>query len=207
MIFFFQAEEGKRGLVRSRGLGDVYKKQSESIALTLTSPDSGLVQVDTGSGKTASLSVLDNDTATITVVKSSNAAEGGSSGIFTVSVTKASQAAVAVIFGIGGSATTADDYSLSSPDAQSLTDNIVTLAPGALSAHIYVNPVDDNLVEGTENVVLMLTDPKEGTVKVGSPNTAMMDITDNDTATISICLLYTSPSPRDRTRSRMPSSA
>ena len=26
-------------------------------------------------------------------------------------------------------------------------------------------------------------------------------------ATINICLLYTSPSPRDRTRSRMPSSA
>ena len=27
------------------------------------------------------------------------------------------------------------------------------------------------------------------------------------TATVPICLLYTSPSPRDRTRSRMPSSA
>ena len=30
---------------------------------------------------------------------------------------------------------------------------------------------------------------------------------DGDTATVRICLLYTSPSPRDRTRSRMPSSA
>ena len=29
----------------------------------------------------------------------------------------------------------------------------------------------------------------------------------NDTEMVSICLLYTSPSPRDRTRSRMPSSA
>ena len=29
MCFFFQAEDGIRDLVRSRGLGDVYKRQSE----------------------------------------------------------------------------------------------------------------------------------------------------------------------------------
>ena len=28
MIFFFQAEDGIRELVRSRGLGDVYKRQA-----------------------------------------------------------------------------------------------------------------------------------------------------------------------------------
>ena len=28
-FFFFQAEDGIRDLVRSRGLGDVYKRQSE----------------------------------------------------------------------------------------------------------------------------------------------------------------------------------
>ena len=27
VLFFFQAEDGIRGLVRSRGLGDVYKRQ------------------------------------------------------------------------------------------------------------------------------------------------------------------------------------
>ena len=32
-IFFFQAEDGIRDLVRSRGLGDVYKRQSLSNAL------------------------------------------------------------------------------------------------------------------------------------------------------------------------------
>jgi len=30
---------------------------------------------------------------------------------------------------------------------------------------------------------------------------------DNETVQNTLCLLYTSPSPRDRTRSRMPSSA
>ena len=31
-IFFFQAEDGIRDLVRSRGLGDVYKRQDDDIA-------------------------------------------------------------------------------------------------------------------------------------------------------------------------------
>ena len=31
MLFFFQAEDGIRDLVRSRGLGDVYKRQAEII--------------------------------------------------------------------------------------------------------------------------------------------------------------------------------
>ena len=29
MLFFFQAEDGIRDLVRSRGLGDVYKRQAQ----------------------------------------------------------------------------------------------------------------------------------------------------------------------------------
>ena len=32
MIFFFQAEDGIRDLVRSRGLGDVYKRQKLEYA-------------------------------------------------------------------------------------------------------------------------------------------------------------------------------
>ena len=33
LCFFFQAEDGIRDLVRSRGLGDVYKRQSKSNAM------------------------------------------------------------------------------------------------------------------------------------------------------------------------------
>ena len=33
MCFFFQAEDGIRDLVRSRGLGDVYKRQAENNQL------------------------------------------------------------------------------------------------------------------------------------------------------------------------------
>ena len=31
-LFFFQAEDGIRDLVRSRGLGDVYKRQAQVLA-------------------------------------------------------------------------------------------------------------------------------------------------------------------------------
>ena len=35
MFFFFQAEDGIRDLVRSRGLGDVYKRQLEDAVTRL----------------------------------------------------------------------------------------------------------------------------------------------------------------------------
>ena len=45
MIFFFQAEDGIRNLVRSRGLGDVYKRQDEwEIARRVTSGQLGSIE-------------------------------------------------------------------------------------------------------------------------------------------------------------------
>ena len=38
MVFFFQAEDGIRDLVRSRGLGDVYKRQELSFSGVLVNP-------------------------------------------------------------------------------------------------------------------------------------------------------------------------
>ena len=39
--FFFQAEDGIRDLVRSRGLGDVYKRQNQP-SLTRRNPDNAM---------------------------------------------------------------------------------------------------------------------------------------------------------------------
>ena len=38
-LFFFQAEDGIRDLVRSRGLGDVYKRQVQESPVDLKSVD------------------------------------------------------------------------------------------------------------------------------------------------------------------------
>ena len=40
-FFFFQAEDGIRDLVRSRGLGDVYKRQPDGVAAPATLTISG----------------------------------------------------------------------------------------------------------------------------------------------------------------------
>ena len=42
IFFFFQAEDGIRDLVRSRGLGDVYKRQAAEMPSANVSPPSGV---------------------------------------------------------------------------------------------------------------------------------------------------------------------
>ena len=58
-LFFFQAEDGIRDLVRSRGLGDVYKRQDEDLARWIDDlAGRGYRRVRTGAlGTTASLRV------------------------------------------------------------------------------------------------------------------------------------------------------
>ena len=60
-----------------------------------------------------------------------------------------------------------------------------------------VLPVAEELVEGMES---NMDHPIPDSHKMGGGEK-------EDSLVFSICLLYTSPSPRDRTRSRMPSSA
>ena len=45
LVFFFQAEDGIRDLVRSRGLGDVYKRQAPGHRHRGLSPARRLLQV------------------------------------------------------------------------------------------------------------------------------------------------------------------
>src|SRR5665811_2576434 len=45
IFFFFQAEDGIRDLVRSRGLGDVYKRQAVDYPLTMRHKDGTLTEV------------------------------------------------------------------------------------------------------------------------------------------------------------------
>ena len=52
-LFFFQAEDGIRDLVRSRGLGDVYKRQYQTIVADIKKFSAG--------GKTAVVSTINGD--------------------------------------------------------------------------------------------------------------------------------------------------
>ena len=89
----------------------------------------------------------------------------------------------------------------SSPEVLArLEDDQVTVRPIAGTRRRGETAEDDQLLEQD-----MLADPKEI-----AEHLMLIDLGRNDVGRISqagTCLLYTSPSPRDRTRSRMPSSA
>ena len=67
----------------------------------------------------------------------------------------------------------------------------------------WVKNIRDVLKENRKVVVKVIrVDRRKGTVDV-----SLKKVTDDERRKKNLCLLYTSPSPRDRTRSRMPSSA
>ena len=103
-------------------------------------------------------------------------------------------------------------------DAQTATTGVVT---GAVVDNVTKRPLPDVVVEvsGSTGEQVVVTDSSGGyrvpnlapgsyTVRVSNdgykPSGTSVTLNANQTIR---CLLYTSPSPRDRTRSRMPSSA
>ena len=129
LIFFFQAEDGIRDLVRSRGLGDVYKRQVDAEHRVLLA----LVQVERPR-----------------------------------------------LLAVGGSGQRQRDAALQPVEP---SGDQRPVGPRARTG-------------GGQAVAAGLDRPPLGAVT----GDAGGDV-------VGVCLLYTSPSPRDRTRSRMPSSA
>ena len=140
-LFFFQAEDGIRDLVRSRGLGDVYKRQG------VLTPFAVLEPVVVG-GATVSLATLHN--------------EGD----------------------------------IRRKDIR-IGDTVIVQRAGEVIPQV-VAPVP-SLRTGAEVEFAM----PAACPSCGTP----VSRDESEAAVYCPCLLYTSPSPRDRTRSRMPSSA
>ena len=141
IVFFFQAEDGIRVLVRSRGLGDVYKRQGLIIAAVLLS------------------TLFFKQTTSAYYPWQRN-----------------------VLFGRG----------IQNSSVPILKGKILTKEYNSFYEEVFdvIKPYKKccYIVNYTRDVVAFV-------------------MNDLPRVQISPCLLYTSPSPRDRTRSRMPSSA
>ena len=76
-----------------------------------------------------------------------------------------------------------------------------------ISAHDYAAKVHDDIIQiiQTKNA-LYIEDPDKFTKEISDAFSPIVDF-NRIARNVMGCLLYTSPSPRDRTRSRMPSSA
>ena len=89
-----------------------------------------------------------------------------------------------------------------------LDGSVIVSAPSTFQIACGEAPVQD--VAGVwyaENGDIVIGAPK-GRIRIFAQSIDLISTGDGDeTGWVNICLLYTSPSPRDRTRSRMPSSA
>jgi hypothetical protein len=108
---------------------------------------------------------------TVTVQATSNAAEPNTNGLFTVSRNGDTANPLTVNYTVGGSATPGSRYASLS--------GTVTIPANAGSAPILVTPIDDNVYEGTQTVIVTLSG--NPAYALGNPSSATLQIVDNET--------------------------
>jgi hypothetical protein len=147
-----------------------------SLAINAGTPVDGhdVDVTDTGTG-----TIIDDDTAEITIEATTQAAEDATNGEFTLSTTKQFQSPVTVDFTLAGSTATPDiDYA-------SIGTSVVFPALSSTQT-IPVTVSTDTIVEANETVIVTLTGTDHLYVNIGTPNNATVTISDDDTTTISI---------------------
>jgi hypothetical protein len=115
--------------------------------------------------------INDDNEPEVTIVATTSGSEPGTNGVFTVSRTGATTAALTVNYTVAGTATAGGDYTALSGQ--------VTIPIGASSAPITVPVLDDPIVEVPETVIVTLT-PNLGVYTVSSPSAATVNIADED---------------------------
>ena len=159
-------------------IDDALLEPDENLRVTLTAVSGGDATL-APTNTEAEILIQDNESATISVSATSQAAEGGSNGVFTITQTQASTTDTAIEYSLSGTATEGDDYPLQT--------GIVTIAAGDTQATVAIAPVDDSSVEGSESVVLTLDFvTSDADVTIGSPSSAQVDIADNDSAQVRV---------------------
>ena len=153
---------------------DSNQETNETVTLTL----SGGSGYRIGTYGSATVTIVDNDIETITITASDNrASEVGPNNTGTFIFTRRfTLSQLSVNFSIGGSANSGD-YNLSS-------NSPITFAKGNSTASITVTPVDDSDPEGKETVTLTITSGDN--YQIGSPNSATVEIIDNEVQSVQI---------------------
>ncbi|ASV29458.1 Calx-beta domain-containing protein [Maribacter cobaltidurans] len=142
----------------------------------------GAYTIDLGASS-ADITLLDDDIGTFTVIPviPEGSEEGSAIARFRILLSNPNDTGLpfTVPYTLTGTATETVDYAF--------TGNFTFPSDGTtISRNITINPVDDTLAEGTENVILTLTGTGNPLFVIGTPTQASVDILDNDyEATIS----------------------
>ena len=158
-------------------LDDTLIEAPEDITATI---NSNAAYVRDTAATSATVSLSDDDTPVVTVsVADAGASEAGpDAGIFLITRTGSTAAALKVYYGLSGSAFHGTDYA-------PLTGE-TTIPAGATSAPVVIAPYDDDLGEPLEHVTLAVTTFNNG-YSIGPDFQATLDITDNaDTPLIAV---------------------
>ena len=126
-----------------------------------------------GSTAAVTLSILDDDRNTVSIVATTpTAVEGGASGVFTVSRTGSTTAALTVTMAVTGTATNVTDYATT---PSSITSFV--LSAGQASRTIPVAPVNDSAIEGNEVIIVEIS---AGGYDISGDGYATITLQDND---------------------------
>ena len=129
-----------------------------------------------GTPAAATVTIVDDDLPIVSVSATDGAEAGSVDGVFTVSRTGPTTAALSVVVDLAGSTATA-------PPAADADYTIAVLSPvvipaGQSSVEVLVDPVDDTVAEGDETV--MVTIVAGAAYVIGSPAAATVTIVDDD---------------------------
>lgn len=150
---------------------------NESVILALTSTSQPSV---TWSATPATISVIDNDSSTLSISGSPTSETTGSAE-FTFSLSQPSATPTSVTYSLGGStATNGSDYT-------GATSGVIVFAPSVTAQTLSLTVIDDLLVEGTETLAVSVTSI-DGSVSGAGANSTIA-IADNDAAQVNIIQL------------------
>ncbi|MBI5665336.1 MAG: alkaline phosphatase, partial [Nitrospirae bacterium] len=129
-------------------------------------------------GDTATASIVDNESATVSIAATINGAEPATNGRFTVTLSSYCPQSINVNYSVSGTAAAGTDYTALS--------GTVTIPAYTLSRTINVAVINDSILEGAETVVAELTGTNNGAITVGSPKIATVNINDNESASVTV---------------------
>ncbi|RZJ99203.1 MAG: tandem-95 repeat protein, partial [Novosphingobium sp.] len=151
----------------------------ENVIATLIATNSTLVTVAASpTDKTATVNILDNTSATVSISATSNGAEPATAGSFTFTLSNVSTTDTQITYGVTGTASSGPDYTA--------IGTTVIIPAGQTTATVQVQVLEDAISESTETVVLTMLAATNNALITANTTPSTINITDNDVATVAI---------------------
>jgi len=147
-------------------LDDAIPEDAESVILTITPDPSYTVDLQ----NSATITIRDDDAVNMVSVSSTNTTVSETvAGKFYFSRAASTASAITVHYAVSGTATSGADYTA--------LPGTVVIAANSTGTYVNLTPVDDNIAEGTETVIVTILPDAAYGIEIPS---AVINIADND---------------------------